>query len=127
MLYFLSKTYIKIDLVDGNMVRNFLFYLLFSFAGSCVAQESFTLSEHDLICYNTLKNAILEEFEAIPGFSKVFGELFLEPSPESIVVLGCLLTDVGPRQESYPPSTIAKTKTKEVRLYGTYELRTVKQ
>ncbi len=105
------------------MIRNYLLCLLFSFAGLCGAQEGpFTLSESDLACYNVLKEAVLEQFAAVPGFSKVFGEVFAETSPESIVVLGWLLTDVGPWQETYPPRALAKIGTKEVDLYGTVGL-----
>lgn len=103
------------------MIRNFLFCLLLSFAGLSGAQEvPFILSKNDLVCYNALKEAVFERFEAdIPGFCKIFDESFQEPTEESIVVLGCLVTNIGPWQESYPPSALAKIGIRDVHLYGT--------
>lgn len=106
------------------MTRNHLLCLLFSFVSLYAAgQAPFTLSENDLVCYNTLKEAVFERFEAdIPGFCKIFGEAFQEPTEESIVILGCLVTDIGPWQETYPPRSCAKIGTKEVHLHGTVGL-----
>lgn len=107
------------------MVRNFLFCLLFSFAGLSVAQDvPFTLSESDLICYNTLKEAVLDRYEAdFEGFNDLFERKFPEPTQEAVEWLGCLVSDdIKLWQETHPPRTIVKVGTKEVPLYGTVGL-----
>lgn len=80
------------------------------------SEEASSLSDDDIICYNTLKEAFLSERSE--SFNMLFNESFPEPTEEAIEILGYLLPDIEPWQETNPPSTHAIIGEKRVSIYG---------
>lgn len=101
------------------MIHHFLFMVLLNFC-ALYGSETVDLNNEDLICYNTLKDAFLAERSE--SFKTLFNESFPEPTEEAIEILGYLLPDIEPWQETNPPSTNVIIGTKRITIYGTVGL-----
>jgi hypothetical protein len=98
----------------------FLFVALLSLSSLYGSEEVSNLSNDDIICYNTLKDAFLAE--RTESFRTLFNECCPEPTGEVIELLGYLLPNIEPWQETNPPSTYAIIGKKRISIYGTVGL-----
>jgi hypothetical protein len=104
------------------MTHRFLFVVLLSLSSLYGSEEVSSLSSDDIICYNTLKDAFFSERSDLKNVKALFDETFPEPTEEAIEMLGYILPDIEPWQESNPPKTHAIIGQKRISIHGTVGL-----